>query len=703
MTALGIEATLLTAAEVIDRWPLIGTENLFGGLWLPKDGQTNPTDTAMSLAKGAKMNGARFFENTQVTDINVSSGEVRGAATEHSEITAKYVINCAGMWAREVGSWTNTPVPLHAVEHYYIVTEPIADLPPDTPVLRDIDNALYIKEDAGKLLIGATEIEAKPWGMAGIPDDFCFDEIAPDQDHFMRYVEAAVERIPVLARTSIRTIFCGPESFTPNQKMQLGPAPGVRNLFIAAGLNTVGIQAAAGVGKTLSEWIVKGTPALDLSDADVRRNLPFRAGATFLHDRTIETVGVFNDIHWPYKQLQTARNARRSPLHGALETAHAFFGENNGWERPLWFAPDRESLRIEYSFGRQNWFEYSAAEHRAVRERVGLMDYCAFSKLELRGPDAESVLNWVSTGSVSVPIGKTLYTLWLNQHGGIETDLTIVRTAEQAFLIIGTGATQSRDFHWLNDHIPADAQATLSDLTSATAGVALMGPRSREVLASFTSSDLSSEVFPFGTSQVIDLGYARARAVRLSFAGELGFELYMSSEFAAGIFDSMLARAAELDIKLVGLHAVDSLRIEKGFRHWGHDISPEDTPLHAGMGFTVDYEKPGGCIGLDSLLRDKEARLTRRLVQFVLAHDAPFAYHDEPIWCDGRRVGHVTSGAYGHTLGGWTCLGYVKFTHRLDPENVSMNSFEIEIAGERYPARASLRPLYDPASTRMRA
>jgi 4-methylaminobutanoate oxidase (formaldehyde-forming) len=555
-----------------------------------------------------------------------------------------------------VGAWTKSVVPLHACEHYYIVTEPIPDLPPSLPVLRDVDNALYFKEDAGKLLIGATELEAKPWGMLGIPDDFCFDELAPDHDHFLPYLEAALGRLPALRNVGIRRFFNGPESFTPDHRMHIGPIPGVRNYFVAAGLNTVGIQGAAGVGRMLCEWIVEGAPSIDVSDSHVRRNLPFQAGRRFLYDRSVESVGVFNDVHWPYKQMTSARGARQSPLHERLAAAHAYFGETNGWERPLWFAPERSALLVEYSFGRQNWFDYSAGEHRAVRERVGVLDYSAFAKLELRGRDAERILNRISTASVSVPIGTVVYTPWLNENGGIETDLTIVRTGELAFLILASCAGQARDYHWLHDHIPADAHASLSDVTSTMAGLAVMGPCSRDLLAQLTSSDLSNAGFPYGTSALIDLGPALVRAVRISFAGELGFELFMPAEVAVGVFDRLMASAAEQGARLVGLHALGSLRIEKAYKDWGHDMTPEDTPLEAGLSFALDLAKPGGFIGREALLRQKDRGIRRRLVQFLLEATAPFAHHDEPIYRDGERVGHVTSGMYGHTLGGWVCI-----------------------------------------------
>jgi glycine cleavage system aminomethyltransferase T/glycine/D-amino acid oxidase-like deaminating enzyme len=699
--SLGIDAGLLSPPEISQQYPNLRTDDLVGGLWIPSDGQTNPIDTTMALAKGARQNGVRFFEDTKVTGISVGEGCVKGVEVDGRIISADVVINCTGMWGRETGKWTGTPVPLQAVEHFYVVTETVPGLPSNFPVIRDNDDAVYYKEDAGKLLIGATEREAKPWAMDGIPSEFCFDELPPDYDHFLPCIESALKRVPSLAGIGIKTFFNGPESFTPDQRMQLGPVPGFGNYYIAAGMNTVGIQAAAGVGKVMMEWITEGVPSVDVSDSDVRRNLPFFANKHYLFDRTIESVGAHADIHWPYKHLWSARGARRTPLHDRLASSFAFFGQTNGWERALWFGASNADLDVRYSFGPQSWFDRSRDEHLAVRNNVGFLDYSWFAKFALTGPDAEKELNRICASDVSVPVGKVLYTVLLNNSGGIETDLTVVRTGEQSYLLLCSCANQARDYTWIRTHLSPEANVALIDETSALAGFAIMGPRAREAMRRLTNSELTNESFPLGTSRLIDFGYTEARAVRMSFAGELGWEVYFPVEFAAHSFDRLRELSGSEMPKLVGLHALDSLRIEKGFRHYGHDISPIDTPIEAGLDFLVSYEKPSGFVGRDELLKRKESGVQRKLVQFLLPPDAPFAYHDEPIYRNGDLCGHVTSGAYGHTLGGWVCLGYVS-GGRLDKSSIQNDKFELEVGMKKYPARASLTAMYDPQSTRMK-
>ncbi|MER9952942.1 FAD-dependent oxidoreductase [Mesorhizobium sp. M0047] len=700
--SLGIEAHMRTPREISQEFPNLRTDDLVGGLWIPSDGQTNPTDTTMALAKGARLNGAKFFEGTKVTGISVDKARVRGVEVDGRSISADIVINCTGMWAHETGKWTGTPVPLHAVEHFYIVTEQIPGLPNNFPVIRDNDDAVYYKEDAGKLLIGATEREAKPWAMDGIPNDFCFDELAPDYDHFLPSIESAFKRIPSLADVGIKTFFNGPESFTPDQRMQLGPVPGYGNYYIAAGMNTVGIQAAAGIGQVMTEWVTEGVPSLDVSDSDVRRNLPFFGNKHYLFDRTIESVGAHADIHWPYKHLWSARGARRTPLHDRLASSFAFFGQTNGWERALWFGSSKNDLDVRYSFGPQSWFNRSMDEHLAVRNSVGFLDYSWFSKFVVVGRDAEKELNRICASDVSVRVGKVLYTVLLNSSGGIEADLTVVRTGEQSYLLLCSCANQARDYNWIKTQLSSEADVTLLDETSALAGFAIMGPGAREAMKHLTGSDLTNESFPHGTSRLIDFGYTQARAVRISFAGELGWETYFPVEFAAHSFDRLRELSGSEMPKLVGLHALDSLRIEKGFRHYGHDISPIDTPLEAGLDFLVSYGKKGGFVGREELIKRKDRGVERKLVQFLLPPDAPFAYHDEPIYRNGALCGHVTSGAYGHTLGGWVCLGYVS-GGPLDKSSIESGQFEIEVGMQKYAATASLTPMYDSRSLRMRS
>ncbi|MFQ5784782.1 MAG: FAD-dependent oxidoreductase [Alphaproteobacteria bacterium] len=699
----GIEVRLITPGEVKDLWPLLNVDDVIGAVYFPDDGQTNPADTAMALAKGARMGGARIFENTRVTAIRRRDGRATGVATERGDIAAEYVVNCGGMWGREIGRQCGVSVPLHACEHFYVVTEPIDGLSPNLPVLRDMDGCAYYKEDAGKLLIGAFEHAAKPWGMAGIPEDFCFDQLPEDFDHFAPVLEGAMHRVPALEGVGLQTFLNGPESFTPDNRYMLGEAPELRNFFVAAGFNSVGIQSAGGAGMALAHWIVEGEPPFDLWDVDIRRVQPYQNNRAYLFHRASEALGLLYDMHWPFRQHETARGVRTSPLHEALKERGACYGEVAGWERPNWYAPEGVEPAYVYSYKRQNWFPYSAAEHKAVREAVGLLDQTSFAKFLVQGPDAEALLQRVSANDVAVAPGRIVYTQWLNDHGGIEADLTVTRLAEDAFMVITGAAVAVHDRDWLGRHVAADARVTITDVTSGYAVIGVMGPNSRALLSRLTDDDLSNDGFPFGASREIELGYARVRANRISYVGELGWELHVPSDYARGVFDSIVAERDDHGLRLVGMHAMDSLRIEKAYRHWGHDITGEDTPIEAGLAFACRFDKNIPFIGRDALLRQKEQGVTKRLVQFLLDDPGPLLYHNEPIWRDGELVGYLSSGNYGHTLGGAVGLGYVNHPDGVDAAFVKSGRYEIEVAGERVPAQASLRPMYDPKSERMKA
>ena len=698
----GVEVEVVGPKEAQELYPIMNADDVVGAVYLPKDGKTNPTDITQALAKGARMGGASIFENTKVTAIHSKDGRVSGVSTDQGDIVAEYVVNCAGMWAREVGKLCGVNVPLHAAEHFYIVTEPMEMLSPDLPTLRDPGGFNYYKEDAGKLLVGTFEPEAKPWGMDGIPEDFAFGQLPEDWEHFEPVLEKAVHRIPALETTGIQLFFCGPESFTPDDRYILGEAPELKNFFVAAGFNSVGIQSAGGAGKVLAEWMAEGHPPMDLWDVDIRRWMPFQGNSRYLHDRTIEGLGLLYAMHWPFRQFETARHVRLSPLHDRLTAHGACFGETCGWERPNWFAPEGIEARYEYSYGRQNWFDYSAEEHVAVREAVGLFDQSSFAKFLVQGRDAEKVLNRICTRNTSVPAGKVLYTQWLNESGGIESDLTVTRLREDCYLIVTGVTSQNRDMHWLRSHIPGDAHAFVTDVTSGYAVIGLMGPRSREVLATATDTDLSNAAFPFATLKEIEVGYGIVLAARITYVGELGWELYIPTEFATSVYETLLSAGTDFGMKHAGYHALNSLRIEKAYRHWGHDVTDEDTPIEAGLGFTADYDKPGGFIGREVLLRQKEEGVKRRLVAFALDDSGPLLYHDEPIWRDGEIVGSTTSGMFGHTLGCAIGLGYVSHAAGVDADFINSGSYEIEIACERYSAKASLQPLYDPKSERIR-
>jgi 4-methylaminobutanoate oxidase (formaldehyde-forming) len=700
----GLEVDVITPADVKDLVPLARVDDLVGGVHLPGDGITNPIDTTQALAKGARARGVRIREGAKVERILVEHGRAVGVMTAEGEIMADVVVNCAGMWARDLGDTVGVTTPLHAAEHFYIVTEGIEGISRSMPVLRDPDGCGYFKEDAGKLLVGWFEPVSKPWGMRGIPEDFSFHSLPADYDHIAPLVDAATHRVPVLGETGIRLFFNGPEAFTPDDRYLLGEAPEVKGLFMACGFNSIGIQSSGGAGKVLADWIVDGHPPMDLWDVDVRRTMPFQRNRQYLHDRTVESLGLLYAMHWPFLQPGTARGVRRSPLHDRLAARGACFGETAGWERTNWFAPSGVEPVYAYSYGRQNWFEHSAAEHHAVRNGVAVFDQSSFGKYVLEGPDAEAVLGQVCANDVAVPVGKIVYTQWLNRRGGIEADLTITREAPDRFLVVTAAATQTRDLAWLKDHIPADARAVAIDVTSASAVLSVMGPRSRELLSTLTPADLSNEAFPFGTSQVIDLGYARVRASRITYVGELGWELYIPAEFAAGVFDVLVEAGTSFGLAHAGYHALNSLRMEKGYRHWGHDISPDETPIEAGLGFAVAWDKAGGFIGRDALLAQREAGVHQRLTQFALEDPQRLLYHNEPIWRDGELVGRITSGMYGHTIGTCLGMGYVANRGGLAARDwVSSGSYEIEVAGERVPARASLQPFYDPTSARVRS
>jgi glycine cleavage system T protein len=699
----GLEVQILTPGEARERWPLLSIDDVVGAVWLPKDGRCNPVDTTQALARGARMRGARIVEGVKVTGILRAAGRATGVVTDAGEVRADVVVNCAGMWAREVGALADVSVPLHAAEHFYIVTQPIPGLPSGLPVLRDADACSYFKEDAGKLLVGWFEPEAKPWGHEGIPESCAFEQLPPDLAHIEPLFAGAMRRVPILETTGVQVFFNGPESFTPDDRYLLGEAPELRGLYVAAGFNSIGIQSAGGAGKVLADWIIDGHPPFDLWDVDIRRCAPFQRNRRYLRDRTVEVLGLLYAMHWPYRQAESARGVRKSALHDRLAAAGACFGEVAGFERANWFAAPGEQPRYEYGYGRQNWFGASAAEHRAVRETVGLFDQSSFAKFVLKGRDAARVLGRLSANDVDVPAGRIVYTPWLNERGGIEADLTVTREAEDSYLLVTSCATQTRDFGWLSRGIPEDARATAVDVSSAYAVLGLMGPKSRELLQSLTDADLSTAVFPFGTSRIIDLGYARVRASRITYVGELGYELYIPTEFAQSVYDVIVEAGIGFGLRLAGYHALNSLRIEKAYRHWGHDISDEDTPLEAGLAFAVAWEKPGGFIGREALLRQRAGGVRRRLAAFALERDDRLLYHNEPIWRNGELVGKISSGMFGHTVGAPLGLGYVaNGGEPVSADWVASGRYEIEVAAERVPARVSLRPFYDPAGERVK-
>ena len=709
--SFGVDIEIISVAEAAKRHPLLDIKDAVGAVYLPKDGQGDPGNIALAMAKGARNRGVRIFENIRVGSIAQTNGYATGVTTNKGPMTAEVVVNCAGMWGREVGRMAGVALPLQACEHFYIVSEASSEVPRNLPVLRVPDECAYYKEDAGKIMLGAFEPVAKPWAVDGIPEGFCFDQLPEDVDHFAPILEMASRRMPLLGRIGIHTFFNGPESFTHDNRYLLGESPELKNFFVACGFNSIGIQSSGGAGMALAQWIVDGSPPFDLWDVDVRRVFPYQATKSFISTRVGETLGLLYADHYPHRQYATARGVRHSPVHEQLKTHGACFGETAGWERPHWFLPPDACTpgvapEYRYGWGRQNWFAYVASEHRAVRDNVGALDMSAFGKFRVEGPDAEAVLQRISANDVAVPPGRIVYTQWLNARGGIEADLTITRLGETSFLVVTSAASSVRDLAWLRRLIPSEARCVVLDVTSGEACLAVMGPRARALLQSLTTSDLSNAGFPFATAREIDLGMANVRAHRISYVGELGWEIYIPTEFARHVFEQIMVAGRPHGLQLVGLHAMDSLRLEKAYRHFGHDIGDEDHVLEAGLGFAVKIDKPRGTfgdfLGREAVLAKRETGLTRRLVQFKLTDPQPLLYHTEPVLHDDRVVGYLSSGAYGHTLGAAIGLGYVRCRPDEPVEEMLAKRYQIEVAGNRFPADASLRPFYDPFSVRIR-
>ena len=709
--AFGVEIDEVSTTDIASRYPGLKVSDAKGGVYLAKDGQADPVNIAQSLAKGARAKAAKIIEGIKVIAINQKDGVVSGVSTSQGDIKAEYIVNCGGMWAKEIGQMAGVSVPLHACEHFYIVTERIEGLQCNLPVLRVPDECAYFKEDAGKILLGAFEPVAKPWGGEGIADDFEFTTLPDDFDHFMPILEKATARLPVLETTGIQTFFNGPESFTPDGRYLLGEAPELKNFFVAAGFNSVGIQSAGGAGMALAEWIDKGRPQMDIWDVDIRRMHPFQANRHYLSARVTETLGLLYADHFPYRQFASARDLRRTPLHHKLAENGACFGELYGWERANWFLPETEANKgkkpeYEYGWGRQNWFSYAAAEHKAVRHTAGLFDLSTFGKIRVIGRDAEKVLQLICANNVAVEPGHIVYTQWLNEAGGIEADVTVTRLSSDEFLVVTPAATIRREMSWLNRHIPEHAQCIAVDMTVSEAVIAVMGPQARSVLQPVIDQSLDNDSFGFGLAQSITLGHINARAHRVSYVGELGWEIYVSSELAEHAFDTVWHAGQAQGLTLAGLHVLDSCRLEKAFRHFGHDISDEDHILEAGMGFAVKTDKPasqlGQFIGRDAVLAKRQAGLKKRLVQFQLEDPVPLLYHNEPILRDGEITGYLTSGNYGHHLGSAIGLGYVACQNGESAADILSSSFEIDVAGQICAAKASLKPLYDPTGERMR-
>ena len=701
--AFGVEVEEISPTEVKERYEHLNIDGVTAGVYLPLDGQGDPANIALALAKGARQNGAQVIERTAVTKINRDGRRVTSVewnnGTETGEIACDMIVNCGGMWGHEVGKMAGVNVPLHACEHFYIVTEAIEGLK-QMPVLRVPDECAYYKEDAGKILLGAFEPNAKPWAMDGIPKDFEFDQLPEDFDHFEPILEAAVERMPMLAEAGIHTFFNGPESFTPDDAYHLGLAPEVDNVWVAAGFNSIGIQSAGGAGQALAAWMDDGEKPFDLGDVDINRMQPFQGNKTYLFERSKETLGLLYADHFPFRQKATARGIRRTPFHQHLLNEGAVMGELAGWERANWFANEGQTPEYEYSWKRQNFFGNVAAELDAVRNNVGMYDMSSFGKIRVEGRDAVAFMNHIGGGQYDVPVGKIVYTQFLNKNAGIEADVTVTRLTETAFLVVTPAATRQADQVWMQRNM-GDFNVVITDVTAGEAVLAVMGPNARKLLQAVSPNDFSNDVNPFGTAQEIELGMGMARVHRVTYVGELGWEVYVSSDMAAHAFETLHAAGQDMGVKLCGMHMMDAGRIEKGFRHFGHDITAEDHVLEAGLGFAVNTDKPN-FIGRDAVLRKKEAGLDMRLVQFKLTDPEPLLYHNEPVMRDGEVVGYLSSGVYGHHMGAAMGMGYVPCKGESVAE-VLASDYEIDVMGVRVKAEASLKPFYDPKGERTKA
>ncbi len=701
--AFGVEVEEISNERVSELYPHLNIEDVKGAVYLPLDGQGDPANIALALAKGARQRGGIVKERIKVTDIIKDGRKVTGVdwvaddGSTSGHIECDMLVNCAGMWGHEVGRMAGVNVPLHACEHFYIVTENIDGLT-QLPVLRVPDECAYYKEDAGKILLGAFEPNAKPWAMDGIPDTFEFDQLPEDFDHFEPILEAACNRMPILAEAGIHTFFNGPESFTPDDAYHLGLAPEMDNFWVAAGFNSIGIQSAGGAGMALAEWMDTGAKPFDIGDVDISRMQPFQGNKQYLYERSKETLGLLYADHYPYRQKATARGVRRTPFHHHLNEHGAVFGELAGWERANWFANEGQEREYQYSWKRQNWFENSAAEHRAVRENVGMYDMSSFGKIRVEGPDAQAFMNYIGGGDYAVPNGKIVYTQFLNSTGGIEADVTVTRLSETAYLVVTPAATRLADQTWMQRNV-GDFRVVVTDVTASEGVLAVMGPNARSLLEKVSANDFTNATNPFGTAQEIEIGMGLARAHRVTYVGELGWEIYVSSDMAGHVFETLHHAGQDMGLKLCGMHMMDSCRIEKGFRHFGHDITCEDHVVDAGLGFAVKVDKGCDFIGRAAVIERKESGPKNRLVQFRLTDPEPLLFHNEPIIRDGEYVGYLSSGNYGHTLGGAIGMGYVPCEGEKAAD-VLASTYEIDVCGVKVKAEASLKPMYDPKSER---
>jgi 4-methylaminobutanoate oxidase (formaldehyde-forming) len=688
--SFGMEMHLVSPEEVKRMWPLMNVDDLVGASWLPTDGQANPSDITQSLAKGARMHGAKIVENVRVTGFEMKDGRITAVKTSQGDVSCEKVVNCAGQWARQVGAMAGINVPLQAVKHQYIITEKIEGLSTDAPTIRDPDRRTYYKEEVGGLVMGGYEPNPQPWLTGDLPDDWAFRLFDDDFDHFEQHMIQAIERVPALEQVGVKQMINGPESFTPDGNFILGAAPECKNMFVGAGFNAFGIASGGGAGWVLAQWVVDGEAPLDLWVVDIRRFAGMHRDRQWVCDRTLEAYGKHYTIAFPHEEYESGRPRLVSPLYDRLKTSGAVFGSKLGWERPNWFAPSGMEAKDVYSMGRQNWFEPVGDEHRHVREAVGVFDQSSFAKYELSGPDALKALDWICANDVNKPVGRLTYTQLLNTRGGIEGDLTVARIAEDKFYVVTGTGFRTHDFGWISDHIPPGLNCTLSDITEDWGTLSLMGPRARDVLAGVTAADVSNTAFPFGHVRDIEIAGATVRALRVTYVGELGWELHIPIKALGEVYDALMAAGKSHDIRPIGYRALESLRLEKGYRAWSSDITPNDTPFEAGLGWAVKLRKNTDFLGRRALERLAGQPLKKRLMGFTILRN-------------GEPVGYLTSGGYGYTLGQNIGYGYVRHAEGVSDDYLKSGSYELVVAAEKTPATLHFGPMFDPAMDKIKA
>jgi len=698
--SFGLDMQLLTPQEAQDLWPLMDIGDVVGAAFLPTDGQANPSDIAQALAKGARMQGAMIVEDCPVTGIVVENGRLAGIRTAQGEVACEKLVLCCGQWTRDLAKTIGVTVPLVSVEHQYMITEPFG-VPANLPTLRDPDRLTYYKEEVGGLVMGGYEPNPIPWAVGGIPEPFDFRLLESNFDHFEQIVELALPRVPKLQEAGIKQLLNGPESFTPDGNFILGEAPEMRNVFIGAGFNAFGIASGGGAGMALAEWVAKGEPPYDLWPVDIRRFGRPHTDTDWVRTRTLEAYGKHYTMAWPSEEHESGRPCRRSPLYDTLKAAGAVFGEKLGWERPNWFADPGEEARDIYTFARPNWHDPVGREHRAAREAAVLFDQTSFAKFVLKGPDAEAALGWIAANRVDRPVGRVIYTQMLNDRGGIECDLTCVRTApDQYYIVTGTGFA-THDFDWIARNIPAGMNAQLVDVTSANSVLSLFGPKARDILAAVTRDDVTNAGFPFATARQIGIAGCPVLALRITYVGEQGWELHLPTEYARTVYDALQAAGAGHGLRNAGYRAIETLRLEKGYRAWGADIGPDHTPDEAGLGWAVKLRSNIDFRGRAAVQAQRESGVKKMLATFTTAPDVILSGR-ETIYRNGERCGWLSSGGYGHTLGRSIGMGYVRNPAGVDRDYVLSGSYELEVATERFPAEVTLAPLYDPEMTRIK-